>query len=346
MNTIKKSYYAIIPANVRYDKRLTPNAKLLYGEITALCNEKGFCWATNSYFADLYNVSKTSISQWVGSLVENGYVSLEIVYKEGSKEILHRYLRLITYPIQEILHTPIQENLKDNNTGRILQNNKKEKEKEKEKCSAPNGFDFDSFFLSFKEGWSKKCKDPSTDGVYEFVLWKEGDEGRYKNLLREQLYKDGVDTNATARAILDGIKVYQKHFEYKTPTKYRNSIEKLIKASYWKQSYDLPQKAQQDLRRQEMKDEFEARVDKFTQHYGDAGQNIKNAIKSNNKIFEFFGTKQFQSFSRISHDWLVYIEGGRLVWEVDNEFEEAINKYITRQDKDQIIINIINSFIK
>lgn len=33
--TEHRSYYAIIPANVRYDKRLKPNTKLLYGEITA-----------------------------------------------------------------------------------------------------------------------------------------------------------------------------------------------------------------------------------------------------------------------------------------------------------------------
>ena len=58
---IQKNFYAIIPAFVRYDKDLQPNAKLLYGEITALTNEKGFCWAENEYFANLYNVSTTSI---------------------------------------------------------------------------------------------------------------------------------------------------------------------------------------------------------------------------------------------------------------------------------------------
>ncbi len=116
MEEIKKSYYSIIPANVRYDKDLTPNAKLLYGEITALCNEKGYCWATNDYFSNLYGVSKTSISKWISSLVDKGYIKSEIIYKDGTKEILNRYLRIINEPIEEKLNRGIEEKLKDNNT--------------------------------------------------------------------------------------------------------------------------------------------------------------------------------------------------------------------------------------
>lgn len=119
----KKGYYAIIPANVRYDESLTPNAKLLYGEITALCNEKGYCWATNSYFAGLYNVSKVSISKWIGSLKDAGYISIEMEQDRGTKQILNRYIRLLNGGIKEKLNTPqrkvndpIKEKFKDNNT--------------------------------------------------------------------------------------------------------------------------------------------------------------------------------------------------------------------------------------
>jgi len=112
----QKSYYAIIPANVRYDERLTPNAKLLYGEITALCNEKGYCWANNEYFANLYSVSKVSVSKWIQSLIEFGYIESKLNYVEGSKQIFNRYLSLVGYPIKENFNTPIKENFKDNNT--------------------------------------------------------------------------------------------------------------------------------------------------------------------------------------------------------------------------------------
>ena len=112
----KPNYYAIIPANIRYDADLTANAKLLYGEITALCNEKGYCWATNEYFANLYGVSKTSISKWISSLIQKEYIFSETIYKDETKEILNRYLRIVKDPIEEKLNRGIEEKLKDNNT--------------------------------------------------------------------------------------------------------------------------------------------------------------------------------------------------------------------------------------
>lgn len=113
---LKKSYYAIIPANVRYDKELTPNAKLLYGEITALCNEKGFCWASNSYFAKLYEVKKETISRWISLLEQNGYIKTELIYKEGTNEIINRYIQINHEPIDEKVNTPIDEKVKENTT--------------------------------------------------------------------------------------------------------------------------------------------------------------------------------------------------------------------------------------
>ena len=111
----KPNYYAIIPAVVRYDKNITANAKLLYGEITSLCDKEGYCWATNDYFAKLYGVSKTSISIWIKSLIDNGYIESQLIYKEGSKEILNRYLKIIKEGYLKNLKGGIKENLKDNN---------------------------------------------------------------------------------------------------------------------------------------------------------------------------------------------------------------------------------------
>jgi hypothetical protein len=119
---VQRNYYAVLPANVRYDKNITPNAKLLYAEITALCNDKGYCWAGNAYFAELYGVTKTSISNWISSLQKNGYIDVQLIYKENSKEIQSRHISIANnIPIQDNLNTytkniveGIQKNFTDN----------------------------------------------------------------------------------------------------------------------------------------------------------------------------------------------------------------------------------------
>jgi len=96
----KPNYYAVIPADVRYNKNLSPNSKLLYAEITALCNMNGKCTASTQYFATLYNVSKTSIQNWLKCLVDNKFITRTTIFKEGTKEILSRHIKLIKQPTQ------------------------------------------------------------------------------------------------------------------------------------------------------------------------------------------------------------------------------------------------------
>jgi len=105
----KPNYYAIIPAEVRYSN-LKPNAKLLYGEITALSGKLGYCYASNNYFAELYDVSKNTISSWISDLKKLGFITV-IVERNDKKQIIKRCIG-----IKKKIDTPILKKIKGNNT--------------------------------------------------------------------------------------------------------------------------------------------------------------------------------------------------------------------------------------
>jgi len=93
---MKPNYYAIIPAEVRYNDKLTANSKLLFGEITALTNKTGVCWANNKYFAELYNVDKKTVSRWIHQLQEEGYLDIVMEYNKETKQITKRSMKITT----------------------------------------------------------------------------------------------------------------------------------------------------------------------------------------------------------------------------------------------------------
>lgn len=88
----KPNYYAIIPANVRYNENLNSSEKLFYSEITCLTQKTGECWASNNYFSQLYNVRPSSISNWVKKLENENLIEVEYIKK--GKEIQKRIIRL------------------------------------------------------------------------------------------------------------------------------------------------------------------------------------------------------------------------------------------------------------
>ena len=142
---MKPNYYAILTSEVRYNENLTPNAKLLYAEITALINMNGECFASNKYFADLYGKSKTTISKWVSELVKEGYVEVKLTYKEGTKQIDKRYIQIKKGASLKKQVNPLLENAKDNNT--TYSNKKPSIEEIKQYClERNNGIDAEQFF--------------------------------------------------------------------------------------------------------------------------------------------------------------------------------------------------------
>lgn len=202
MAEINKSYYAIIPANVRYDKRLSANAKLLYGEITALCNEKGYCWARNKYFADLYEVSDRSIRSWISKLIEYGYIKSEIKYADGSKEVETRllYLPESTTPIsggpEKNFRRGTEEIFRDNNTNNNNTNiniSKKEIYKERNEGKRENEISDDSNLPCTENSDTEKTVHGSPDNNTGNICEKSINNGNSNN--KEIVTNKKVDNN-------------------------------------------------------------------------------------------------------------------------------------------------------
>ena len=145
MSDNKKSYFAVIPAKVRYDKTLPMGARMLYGEFTALSNEKGYCYASNNYFASLYEVTPQAISKWINLLADKKYISVDYIRDGKLVKERHIYIEVelhtgVSTPIDTVSTsisevstsvdmginkglTGYQQKIKENNTDLIIQNN-------------------------------------------------------------------------------------------------------------------------------------------------------------------------------------------------------------------------------
>lgn len=73
----KPWYYAILPATIRYAEDLTELQKLLYAEITALAQANGYCYASNSYFANLYKKTSKRISSTIQDMAKKWYLEVK-----------------------------------------------------------------------------------------------------------------------------------------------------------------------------------------------------------------------------------------------------------------------------
>lgn len=140
MDDIRPSYYAVIPADVRYDDQIPPNAKLLYGEISALIGKDGFCYASNAYFMKLFGFSDPTISRLISQLEKAGYIQREIE-KDDSGQVKRRkiYLSVSVPEIQPPIKndTTLPSKLMGGGIKNDGENNKSNTRKEKNKKEKP-----------------------------------------------------------------------------------------------------------------------------------------------------------------------------------------------------------------
>lgn len=120
----KANYWGIMGANVRYNDRLSSSQKIMYVEITALSNTYGYSWATNSYFASLYNVTTKTVSSWIKTLEKEGLIRIEYDWGKG-KQVEQRRMYPVEMPpvgyaqkgvggMEENVHRGMHKKVKDN----------------------------------------------------------------------------------------------------------------------------------------------------------------------------------------------------------------------------------------
>lgn len=133
----KPSYWAVLPAAVRYDPKLAPNAKLLYAEISSLTDQKGYCYASNAYFIRLFELCERTIIRLLRALEAAGYITIED--DQGGRTVRKIYAGVnpaAAYPDKNVTPTPTKLSPPGD---KIVTHTKKENSTEDHPPKAPQG---------------------------------------------------------------------------------------------------------------------------------------------------------------------------------------------------------------
>lgn len=93
MSAEKPNFYAVLPADVRYDENIPPNAKLLYAEISALIGKEGYCYASNAYFYETFGFSEKTVARLINALEDHGYVK-RVISRDNKGQVDMRKIYL------------------------------------------------------------------------------------------------------------------------------------------------------------------------------------------------------------------------------------------------------------
>ena len=81
-----------ISAEILLNKDLSDKEKIILSMIVYLSEEKGSCFASNKYIANIVNVTADRVSKIISSLRDKNYIKVKLKYKTDSKEIQERQI--------------------------------------------------------------------------------------------------------------------------------------------------------------------------------------------------------------------------------------------------------------
>lgn len=156
--------------------------------ISSLCAEKGYCYATNTFFAKLFKTNEITISRKIKKLEDKNYLKIE--YERNGTQITRREIRLtkmLTGHYQKCKST-INKNVKEKNT--ILNNKETINNKlliEKKVFKKPSLEEIENY-----------CKERNNDvnpkkfyEYYEVNNWKDRDGNQVKNWKQKVITWEG-----------------------------------------------------------------------------------------------------------------------------------------------------------
>ncbi|MDM8128845.1 conserved phage C-terminal domain-containing protein [Paraclostridium benzoelyticum] len=83
-----------IPKEIWLNESLSIQEKVFLVEIDSLDNDEDGCFASNEYFANFLKLSKNRCSEIIKSLEKKGFIKISYIYKENSKAIDKRVIKL------------------------------------------------------------------------------------------------------------------------------------------------------------------------------------------------------------------------------------------------------------
>ena len=165
-----------IPRELWLNEDLSIIEKLFLVEIDSLDKGRG-CWASNTYLAEFFQLSRGRVSQIISKLEQERYIKVELTYK--GKRVTKRTIR-INGRLLDIVSPPVSQNSPSMHAAIQEQSEKDTKPVEKKKNEIPLYPEFAAYALSKEANLDLQGLRFKYDAWVENG-WKNGNDKPIKN---------------------------------------------------------------------------------------------------------------------------------------------------------------------